>query len=149
MENIAEIASIKMLRNVQIGSWPLLNSSQNVINTAVVPSTGTWTPIDFVIYTAELSVKMVEVNDTEFWDVAVSFTMAKLQADQYRMSAAARYRYVVDVTCANGARLLLGTPEDLLRLSVDDSSGKKGGAMNGSRLVVKARLRQRPPFYTP
>jgi len=142
--NLASIVKVSLLPKDDITAMPELNLATT--ETAGAVSTGgTWDDVDFTIHSAVYKEKFNKGRGFGTWQVEL--TGKHVELERFTLDALNK-RYIMDVTDANGTRLLVGTKDEPLVLSMEQDSGQPSSGRFAT-LVVGGELSRRPPIYNP
>lgn len=142
--NLASIVSVKLLPKDDITSMPDLNLAKTETDGPVVTS-GTWVDIDFTLHSAVFKETAKQEGGFTVWPVEL--VGQHVEIDRFTMDDLNK-RYIADVTDANGIRLLVGTDEQPLTLTMVNDSGNPSKG-HFATLTLGGVLGRRAPIYNP
>jgi hypothetical protein len=142
--NLTSIVSVKLLPKDDITAMPELNLAKNKTVGAVVHG-GYWRTIDFTIHSAVYKETFNKGRGFGTWQIEL--TGKHVESQRFLMNEINK-RYIMDIEDANGTRLLVGTDQEPLVLSMEQDSGQPSSGRFAT-LVIDAELSHRPPMYNP
>jgi hypothetical protein len=142
--NLTSIVSVKLLPKDDITSMPDLNLAQNKTVGAVI-HIGYWRTIDFTVHSAVYKEKFNKGRGFGTWQIELT---GKHVEKQRFLFDELNKRYIMDIEDANGTRLLVGTDQEPLVLSMEQDSGQPSSGRFAT-LAIGGELSRRPPMYNP
>lgn len=141
-DNVASVASLKLLPKDDISAMPELNL-QKTETTGAVATSAQWTELDFSQYSAVL--KQKSNNDGGFNTVTVELTGNLIEETDLTIDDLNK-RYIADAVLGSGKRLLLGTYLEPLTLEMEHDTGNPSKG-SFAKVRLSGVLSRRSPEY--
>lgn len=142
--NLTSIVVVKLLPKDDITLMPELNLAKTETTNAVTTG-GTWIEIEFTIHSAVYKEKFNKGRGFGTWQIKLNgkhVEMERFTIDDLNK------RYIMDIEDANGTRLLVGTKQEPVELSIEQDSGQPSSGRFAT-LFIGGELSRRPPIYNP
>lgn len=135
------------LDEVEADTWEPAVDTGHVQRRAV---SANWLPLPFVVGTGSWSEDADADLQGDLFKVALSvFLPGDSAAVRSELNRMQRRRFLVRLTGRDGRLLLLGTPEQPLRIDTKFESGPQGGDTRGHRIRFSGESLAKSPDYIP